>query len=326
MRAECQDDQYRKPMVSTVIRFYPRPDTPILPHIIGNQELMNKEVTIYRPNQRHELGFLQTWRVMLGNVWRSRELIWQLFKRDFLAQYKKSFIGYSWIVLTPILGIISWVFMQKTGLLSPGKLDIPYPAYVLVGTSMWGLFIGFYTAGSKTLDSGKDLVMQVNFPHEALLFKTTAEHLARFIIAFVLNIVVLVIFKVTPSWGTILFPLVALPLFFLGASIGLVVSMIEVVAIDISRGLGTIMGLLMFVTPVIYSDKVEDVFTNPIILTIVKWNPLTYLVCSCRDIIIYGRLYDPVGYAIAAVVALLMFLVSWRLFYVSEHKLIERMI
>ena len=56
-------------------------------------------VTIYRPNQRHELGFLQTWVVMSRNVIRSRELIWQLFRRDFLAGFKKSFLGKAWLLL-----------------------------------------------------------------------------------------------------------------------------------------------------------------------------------------------------------------------------------
>lgn len=283
---------------------------------------MSDEITIYRPNQRHELGFIETWVVMGRNVWKSRELIWQLFKRDFFAAYKKSFLGFSWIFLTPIMGIISWVFMQKTGILNPGDVGIPYPAYVLIGTSMWGLFIGFYFSASNTLQSGTALVMQVNFPHEALFFKTTAEHLARFLIAFVLNIAVLLAFKVIPSWGVIIFPLVALPLFFLGSAIGLVASMINVVAVDISRVIGMVMGLLMFVTPVIYSDQVDNEFLQMLI----KWNPLTYLVCSCRDIVIYGRLYSPMGYSICAVIAFILFMISWRLFYVSEHKLIERMI
>jgi len=63
-----------------------------------------------------------------------------------------------------------------------------------------------------------------------------------------------------------------------------------------------------------------------LIQTLIKWNPLTYLVCSARDIIIYGRLYDVQGYAICTGLSFLCFLVSWRLFYVSENKLIERMI
>ena len=282
----------------------------------------NQRITIYRPNQRHDLGFLETWIVMSKNIISSRELIWQLFKRDFFASYKKSFIGITWIFIAPIMGIISWVFLQKTGMLNPGDVGIPYPAYVLVGTSMWGLFMGFFNSANATLTAGKELVMQVNYPHEALLFKQTAQHLANFLIAFTMNIAVLLAFKVIPGWQIIFFPLVMLPLFFLGAAIGLVSSMISIVAVDISRIINMGMGLLMYITPVIYSDKVD----SQLALTIIKWNPLTYLVCSARDIVIYGKLYNAPGYFICTGLSLLLFMISWRLFFVSEDRIIERMI
>jgi lipopolysaccharide transport system permease protein len=280
------------------------------------------QITIYRPNQRHDLGFLETWIVMSKNIINSRELIWQLFKRDFFASYKKSFIGITWIFVAPIMGIISWVFLQKTGMLHPGDMGIPYPAYVLVGTSMWGLFMGFFNSANATLTAGKELVMQVNYPHEALLFKQTAQHLANFLIAFTMNIAVLLAFKVIPGWQIIFFPFVILPLFFLGAAIGLVSSMISIVAVDISRIINMGMGLLMYITPVIYSDKVD----SQLAMTIIKWNPLTYLVCSARDIVIYGKLYNVPGYFICTGLSLLLFVISWRLFFVSEDKIIERMI
>ena len=281
-----------------------------------------QKITIYRPNQRHDLGFFKTWAVMAKNIINSRELVWQLFKRDFLASYKKSFIGISWIFIAPLAGIVSWVFLQKTGMLHPGDMGIPYPAYVLIGTSMWGLFMGFFNAANETLSAGQALVMQVNYPHEALLFKQTAQQLANFIITFLMNILVLLAFKIIPSWKIIFFPLVVLPLFFLGAAIGLVTSMISIVAIDISKIINMIIGLMMWVTPVIYSDKVE----NPFVQTIIKWNPLTYLVCSLRDIIIYGRLYDVEGYFICSGLSLFLFMISWRLFFVSEDRITERMI
>jgi len=260
--------------------------------------------------------------VMTQNIINSRELIWQLFKRDFFASYKKSFLGISWIVVSPILGIVSWVFLQKTGLLNPGQLDIPYPVYVLIGTSVWGLFIGFYSSARNTLSSGKSLVMQVNYPHEALLFKETAQHIANFTITFILNIIVLLAFRIVPSWTIIFFPLVMLPLFFLGAAIGLIISMFSIVAIDISKIVNMIMNLMLYLTPIIYSDKID----NPLVQMIIKLNPLTYLVCSARDIIIFGSLYHTAGFVVSSIGALSLFLVSWRLFYVSENKIIERMI
>ena len=66
--------------------------------------------------------------------------------------------------------------------------------------------------------------------------------------------------------------------------------------------------------------------SNPVVKAMITWNPLTYLICSCRDIVIYGRLYGPLAYAATAVFSFLFFMMAWRLFYVSEDRLIERMI
>lgn len=232
----------------------------------------SEKITVYRPNMRHELGWFRTWVVMSRNIWEARELIWQLFKRDFFAQYKKSFIGFTWIFFSPIMGIVSWLFLKQAGVMDPGDLDIPYTPYVLLGTSMWGLFMGFFKAANNTLMSGKALVQQVNYPHEALLFKETAQILANFVLSFIVNIVVLLVFKVVPGWGLLAFPLVALPLFFLGAAIGLVTSMLSIVAVDISKIVTIGMGFLMYLTPLIYTNKIP----NPLAQHVIKWNPLTY--------------------------------------------------
>lgn len=280
------------------------------------------DITIYRPNMRHELGLFRTWVVMTRNIWKSRELIWQLFKRDFFAVYKKSFVGIIWIVVTPVFGMLSWLFLQQAGVLQPGEMGVPYPAYILVGTTMWGLFIGLFSAAADTLESGKDLILQVNYPHEALLFKQVAHQVANFVIGFAFNLIILLLLKVVPAWTTLLLPLVALPLFLLAAAMGLITSMINVVATDITRIIRMGLTLLMYGTPIIYASDVG----NEYVRTIIKWNPLTYLVCSCRDIVLFGRLYDAKGYFICAAMSVLLFLISWRLFFISEDKIVERMV
>ncbi len=283
------------------------------------------QVIVYEPYYRHRLGFIACLRVMSGNVYESRNLIWQLFKRDLLAGYRKSFLGFTWLFIMPIMGMISWVFLQKAGLLITGDVGIPYPAYVLVGTSMWGLFMGFFNAARQTLSSGQELMMQINFPHETLLVKQVANQLADFSITFIVNIVFLLLFGVVPSVWILVFPFVALPLLLLAAALGLMASMISIVAVDVGRGIGIIMGLLMYAVPVIY-DK-NQIAAMPVLLQkIIYWNPLTYLVCSCRDIIVYGRLYEPAGYFICAFLSIVVFFISWRLFFISEPKLIERMV
>ena len=108
----------------------------------------------------------------------------------------------------------------------------------------------------------------------------------------------------------------------LGLFIGLVVSMISVLSVDFDKMVVVALGLMMWITPVIYSENVD----NQLVQTLISWNPLTYLVCSARDIIIYGRLFDTAGYFFCSGLSLIVFMVAWRLFYVSEDKIIERMI
>jgi lipopolysaccharide transport system permease protein len=277
---------------------------------------------IYEPNQRIKMGWIKTWKTMFLNIVNSWDLIVQLFKRDFFTQYKKSFIGMGWIILTPIMGIISWVFMNSTGILAPGDVGIPYPAYVLLSTSIFGLFGGFYGSAAGTLTAGAGFINQVNYPHDTLLIKQAMVQLAGFVITFGINIIVLLSFGVIPNWMIILMPILILPVFFLGAAIGLLSSLIAVVAVDINKVIGSFMGLLLYLTPVIYSPKTS----NLVLQEIIKWNPLTYLIGGARDAILYGKIEHFDRYLVASGISFLSFLIAWRLFYISEQKIIEKMI
>jgi lipopolysaccharide transport system permease protein len=236
--------------------------------------------------------------------------------------YKKSFLGWSWIFLSPIVGVISWIFMNATGVLTPGNVGIPYPAYVLLSTSIWGLFMSFYGSAKGTLSAGTGFVMQVKYPHEALLIHQTLMAFSNFIISFIITIAFLFAFGVYPHWKIIFFPLLVLPLFFLGAAIGLIISVVAAVSTDFNKAFDVVFSLTLYVTPVIYSPTTA----NPALEQIVKYNPLTYLICTIRDIIIYGKSDYFFGYLIVSAVALLLFIISWRIFYISEDMVIEKMI
>ena len=279
------------------------------------------EVT-YRPNQRSQLSYFETWKRMAGTLWSNRELINQLFRRDFVGSYKKSLLGPTWVFLSPVVGVIAWVFLRRAGMLNTGELDLPYPIYVLVGTTMWGLFMGFYSASASTLRAAGSLLMQINFPHEVYLFEQNALQLVNFSILLVLNLVVMIVFGVAPSWKLILLPVVLLPLFLAGAAIGLITSVFGAVIVDVRRGLDLTLGMMIWLSPIIYSPTIK----SSVLTTISGYNPLTSLVCSARDIVLYGRLYDTEGYLLSSLLALCLFLYACRVFYVAETRLVERML
>ena len=281
-----------------------------------------REVTTYEANYRLREGLFRPWVRMPANILSSRQLIFQMYRRDFLNMYKKSFLGFGWLILSPIISIVSWLMMNATGLLTPGDVGIPYPWYVLLSSSIWGLFMNFFNAGKSTLDAGSSFIMQVRYPHEALLFKQALQEFTNFSISLLVNICVLLIFGVHPSWMMLLFPLFVLPLFFLGAGLGLLMAVIKVVASDLDRIFSLILGFCIYITPIIYAPKTK----NQTLQTVINYNPLTYLIGAARDATIYGKVSYWDRYFIAAGAATIFFLIAWRLFYGSEEMIIEKMI
>lgn len=277
-------------------------------------------INVYAANIRDKTGFFKTFFVMIKNMAHSKELIYQLFKRDFLMMHKKSFLGATWIIITPIIGILSWVFMNSAGVLNPGEVGIPYPAYVLLGSSIWGLFLGFYTMSAETLNSASSFILQVNFPHEALLIKQCLQQLINFLLSFILVIIVLFFYNVIPSWKILFFPFFILPLFLLASAIGLTFSFIFIVAPDIRKSFDYLIALGIYVTPVIYTSNLK----TGVLAKIIKWNPLTYLVGGARDIIIYGQIAHLDRFLISSAGAFVLFLLALRFFYIAELKVIEK--
>ncbi len=277
---------------------------------------------VYEPNQYAKIGFLKTMLVIIKNTIASKELIFQLYKRDFLMQYKKSFLGLGWMIFGPIMGVVSWVLMDSAGVLSPGDVGVPYPVYVLFGTSIWGLFMSFFTSTSQTLQIAAGFIQQVNFHHEALVFKQGLQNLTNFGISLIINIVVMLSFGVMPTGFILLVPLFIIPIFFLAASAGLIVSILSTLTSDVSRIASFFLSLLMFITPVIYDSSEKVVWLQQCNL----YNPLTYLITAPRDLILTGTMSNPFYYIVSIVMAILLFMVALRFFYISEKKVIEKMI
>jgi lipopolysaccharide transport system permease protein len=277
---------------------------------------------VYEPNQYAKIGFFKTMLVIIKNTIASKELIFQLYKRDFLMQYKKSFLGLGWMIFGPIMGVVSWVLMDSAGVLSPGDVGVPYPVYVLFGTSIWGLFMSFFSSTSQTLQIAAGFIQQVNFHHEALVFKQGLQNLTNFGISLIINIVVMLSFGVMPTGFIVLVPLFIIPIFFLSASAGLIVSILSTLTSDVSRIASFFLSLLMFITPVIYDSSEKVVWLQQCNL----YNPLTYLITAPRDLILTGTMSNPFYYLVSIVMAILFFMVALRFFYISEKKVIEKMI
>ena len=267
------------------------------------------------------LSPLASLRQAFGELYWSRHVVWHLFRRDFVVGFRQKLFGYLWIVLVPLIGIASFVFMQSTGILNPGDIGYPYAVFVFIGTTLWAIFMTAMGNVANGLIGNTDLVMRTNIPKIGLAVTGLAPLSYSIIVGFVVLAIVMITVRLLPSPWAILYPFAMLPIILLGVGMGLILSVVGAVARDVTGMATTVINLVMYVTPVIFETK----FEHPVLQFIVRWNPLTYLVDTPRSLFVLGRVPDPLGFTLATIFALVVFWVGIHAFYLIKDKVSERL-
>jgi len=249
-------------------------------------------------------------------------LVRQLVGVEMQVEFRRSFLGLGWLFIVPLIAVAVWILMNGAGVIDPGDTDVPYPAYVLLSTSIWGFFAEAYRRCGRLLESYGRLLLSTPFPIETLLAQAVIVHLIHFVIPLVLNLIVLLIFGVRFSPAALLFPFALLPLLLLGAGLGLLIAPFRLIATDISRISDEGMRLLMYLTPIVYAPRVDISF----LAGIINLNPLTYLVGFPRSLLTSGQFYEPLLFTLCAVASMVFFLACLWLFRTSEARVRERLI
>lgn len=283
--------------------------------------MKKRDFNHYYPNYRIDINIFQSVKGLYSDLKFYRHFIYQLIIRDFTSTYKRSIIGFFWIFLTPVLQIVTWVFLKRTDILNPGELSIPYPAYLIIGTLVWGLFINLVNSTMTVFTQSRMMLLRTKVPFELFFISQVIVKLVPFVVSVILCLSVFLFLNVPMSPFTFLFPISILPIVFFATGIGMLISLITSLSYDIKRVALSFFNLLMFFTPVVYSlDKIETGLFRKIILL----NPMTYFITFARDLIFGADLILPKGLVISAIISLLLILCSWRILNLTYNKLLER--
>jgi len=217
--------------------------------------LPRPEVTILRPTRG--LAALN-----LRDLWVYRELVLFLSWRDVLVRYKQTVLGAAWAVIQPIIQMLvfTFIFSKAAGLSSEG---VPYPIFNYTALLPWGLFSKAMNDAGRSLVNNRNMITKIYFPRLTIPVASVLAGLVDFAIAFLVYIVLILYYTLSPGSGfTFSFTpaLLALPLFILlGLVAALGVSLWFSAANVIYRDVGHILPFLtqvwFFLTPIVYSSS-----------------------------------------------------------------------
>jgi lipopolysaccharide transport system permease protein len=217
------------------------------------------------------------------DFWRSRELVWTLFTRDMRAQFRQSVLGYLWLLLPPIATAAVWLFLQSQRILNV-ETEIPYPIFILVGTTVWISFVNLINAPLQGFNNGKAVYTKLNVPPEAFVMSAVLGAMLNFLIRIAILIPVFIYFKFTPPVTAFLFPVAALSFLSIALAIGLWAIPFGSLFTDVGNFLTNFVRIFMYLSPVIYPIGRKTGWFK----ALMTYNPLTPGVAWSRDVITTG--------------------------------------
>lgn len=194
------------------------------------------------------------------------------------SRYRKTWAGFLWVVLNPLLlfGVQSLVFKKFLGLQIP-----EYYLFLLGGLLPWIFITSTIAMGTPVFVSQSQLLKSFKIDPWVVLGAQVMDSFINFLASFLL--IMLPFYAVSGKGFTVLLllPVVLIPL--LAGTLGLTItfSILNVFYRDINFVMGFVLNLLFFLTPIFYPKSYVPVEFH----WIVDLNPLIYLIAPFRMII-----------------------------------------
>ena len=180
-----------------------------------------------------------------------RDLFYFLIKRDVLAIYKQTVLGFTWAIIRPVFSMI--VFSVVFGGLAKIPSDgIPYPIFSYVALIPWTYFAAAMNTSTQSLISGKGIFTKVYFPRLIIPLIPVLSKLVDFAIAFVILFGLMAWYGISPTKNLIFLPVLILMMMLTASGIGMWLSAMAIQYRDIPQGVGFLSQLLMYAAPVVW--------------------------------------------------------------------------
>ncbi|MBS1946967.1 MAG: ABC transporter permease [Bacteroidetes bacterium] len=218
----------------------------------------------------------------LQEVWRYRDLLLMLVKRDFVATYKQTILGPIWFFIQPLLTTLTYIviFGNIAKLSTDG---LPMTLFYLCGIILWNYFSECLNKTATVFKDNANIFGKVYFPRLVMPLSIVVSNLVRFSIqlALLLGFWIYYLLKganIHPNWLILLSPYLVLLMAVIALGAGMIITAMTTKYRDLVFLLTFGIQLFMYATPVIYPMSAVSKKWG----WLIKSNPLSSLVETFR--------------------------------------------
>ena len=259
---------------------------------------------------------MKLFKYRIKTLFKYQDLIRDLVARDLKLKYRRSFLGYVWSVLNPLLIMIVLTLVFSNLL---GKGIENYPVYLLTGRLLFDFMKSSTNNAMKSVTGNAALLRKVYVPKYIFTLAKVTSCMLDLVFSIGALLIVMVVTRSPFHWHMLLTPLVILQLYIFCCGLGFFLAQFNVFFRDMEHIYGAVTTAWQYRTPIIYeSSRLPD----KIQILIKAFNPMYYYVAQFRDLVYYGRLPGPRVFWGGWLIAFFMLFIGVWSFQRSKDKFI----
>lgn len=262
----------------------------------------------------------------LQDVWRYRDLLVLMVRRDFVSFYKQTILGPLWFFIQPLFTTLIYTFIF--GNLAAIPTDgLPQPLFYLAGITAWNYFADCLSKTSTVFTANAGLFGKVYFPRLIVPLSIVASNLIRFGVQLCLFLVMMGYYAYKganfhPTVSLLLFPFLLILMAMLGLGLGMIISAMTTKYRDLSFLVTFGIQLMMYLTTVIYPLSVVKA-KYPHYKWLLEYNPMTSIIEAFRYGFLGEGTFTMASLAITTGVTFIILLVGIIIFNHVERTFID---
>src|SRR3954452_2879719 len=236
------------------------------------------EQHVYEP---HRIG-LPPLGPYVRELWRRRELAFELSRTTLQSQHFDTVFGKAWLVLNPLM--LALVYFVLVDILRRGHNQPGFFAHLVAGIFAYYFVSGAVRDGVKSIVKGGRLVLNTAFPRALLPLSTVITAFYRFVPTFIIYIPI----QLVSGLPVGLVDLWVIPIVFclalVAAGMSMFVAALQVYFRDLKNFLPYVLRIWLYASPVLYyAETVPDRY-KPLLAI----NPIGALLTAWSDVLNAG--------------------------------------
>lgn len=268
----------------------------------------------------------RTMRESLSEIRESRDLLFQMVRRDLAAKHAGSALGFLWSLLSPALLVFVYAsifFLFGFKPVQNSELrNYPFALFFFSGLVLWNIFNAGLAGGTGSIVSSGYLVRKIYFPREILPLSVVMSGLVTFGFEFAVLLLFQTILGHPPHWTVILAIPIVVIIAVMAYGIGLFLAAATVYFRDLQHFIVIVLQLLFWGAPIIYDMSLIQT-NHPGAAKILLLNPVTPCVIAFREAVLVGKVPGPWRLLYAAGVALVTLVLGSLYFNKQERRMAE---